>query len=556
MEQNWDAQKMLDLYIYNHLIRRNRHTTAEIFTREANFHPTPVALDPPEGFLSEWWSIFWSVYSARYPEETGDSSSKSNGNGPQHVQPAVLQNPNLNHMQQNTYPTMQRQALPNMLQNAGPTIIPRPNNIGNILQGSNLSTMTPFPGLKLAPFSGFNMTSGQSINRFAVRDLNSNSNFNSQLLNIDQLAGMMPSSSNSSLPQDRVYKNPQLCLTRDNKFGTSLWRSTIPDPTRILPKPVDLKLKHADTGSRMNEQVNLNFNSHNVGVDQLSRFLPFSAICSHSREEIEKKPMQFSLTRDERCGTSASPAHHPPTNIQLKMGPSDTDARMRENAHFGIPLNFNSNIVDVNQLATLMNSSSNFSNYQKNKKRQLSISGGVCLKFIQLIGFRFIEKRIISDFFLKNLLYRMTNAVLVRRNRVLQSQLIMQQKLPSLKPNLLKQEYLSKGILVFLPGTSIPSHSFLVLMNYLACCHVQPIAGILRTKNVVLVRRNLMLQRQLVRHRKLKNLEKNVLIQVSYILYNIAFFSLVMMIYICILLMSLVLGSSASYKATSSGSSS
>ncbi|KAL7142670.1 hypothetical protein ABFS83_08G139500 [Erythranthe nasuta] len=376
MEQNWDAQKMLDLYIYNHLIRRNRHTTAEIFTREANFHPTPVALDPPEGFLSEWWSIFWSVYSARYPEETGDSSSKSNGNGPQHVQPAVLQNPNLNHMQQNPYPTMQRQALPNMLQNAGPTIIPRPNNIGNILQGSNLSTMTPFPGLKLAPFSGFNMTPGQSINRFAVRDLNSNSNFNSQLLNIDQLAGMMPSSSNSSLPQDRVYKNPQLCLTRDNKFGTSLWRSTIPDPTRNLPKPGELKLKHADTGSRMNEQVNLNFNSQNVGVDQLSRFLPFSAICSHSREEIEKKPMQFSLTRDERCGTSASPAHHPPTNIQLKMGPSDTDARMRENAHFGIPLNFNSNIVDVNQLATLMNSSSNFSNYQKNKKRQLSISGG------------------------------------------------------------------------------------------------------------------------------------------------------------------------------------
>ncbi|KZV57904.1 hypothetical protein F511_12510 [Dorcoceras hygrometricum] len=40
--EDWDAQKMLDKYIHDYMIRKNMHTTAEIFAKEAEIAPEPA----------------------------------------------------------------------------------------------------------------------------------------------------------------------------------------------------------------------------------------------------------------------------------------------------------------------------------------------------------------------------------------------------------------------------------------------------------------------------------------------------------------------------------
>ncbi|XP_057948630.1 transcriptional corepressor LEUNIG_HOMOLOG-like [Malania oleifera] len=73
----WDAEKMLQLYVHDYMVKKNMHRTAEIFAREANVCNNPVVIDVPEGFLSEWWSIFYDLYASRQGNhhETGEQSS-------------------------------------------------------------------------------------------------------------------------------------------------------------------------------------------------------------------------------------------------------------------------------------------------------------------------------------------------------------------------------------------------------------------------------------------------------------------------------------------------
>ncbi|KAK9936395.1 hypothetical protein M0R45_013239 [Rubus argutus] len=55
----WDAEKMLDLYLHDYMVKKNMHSTAAIFRREAEF------IDTAQGFLNEWWTLFYDVYSSR-----------------------------------------------------------------------------------------------------------------------------------------------------------------------------------------------------------------------------------------------------------------------------------------------------------------------------------------------------------------------------------------------------------------------------------------------------------------------------------------------------------
>ncbi|KAI4305141.1 hypothetical protein L6164_028527 [Bauhinia variegata] len=55
---DWDNRLMLELYLYDYLMKRNLHETAEIFRKESNLSLDPMtrpAIDIPEGFLLEWW---------------------------------------------------------------------------------------------------------------------------------------------------------------------------------------------------------------------------------------------------------------------------------------------------------------------------------------------------------------------------------------------------------------------------------------------------------------------------------------------------------------------
>ncbi|GJN40397.1 hypothetical protein PR202_gb29604 [Eleusine coracana subsp. coracana] len=55
---NWEADKMLDVYIYDYLVKRNLQATAKAFISEEKVATDPVAIDAPNRFLLEWWSIF------------------------------------------------------------------------------------------------------------------------------------------------------------------------------------------------------------------------------------------------------------------------------------------------------------------------------------------------------------------------------------------------------------------------------------------------------------------------------------------------------------------
>ncbi|XP_062214685.1 transcriptional corepressor LEUNIG-like [Phragmites australis] len=71
-QTNWEADKMLDVYIYDYFMKRNLQATAKAFQAEGKVSSDPVAIDAPGGFLFEWWSVFWDIFIARTNEKHSD----------------------------------------------------------------------------------------------------------------------------------------------------------------------------------------------------------------------------------------------------------------------------------------------------------------------------------------------------------------------------------------------------------------------------------------------------------------------------------------------------
>nr|QEX51155.1 transcriptional corepressor LEUNIG-like isoform X1 [Cymbidium ensifolium] len=71
-QTNWEADKMLDVYIYDYFMKRNLQATAKAFQAEGKVTSDPVAIDAPGGFLFEWWSVFWDIFIARTNEKHSD----------------------------------------------------------------------------------------------------------------------------------------------------------------------------------------------------------------------------------------------------------------------------------------------------------------------------------------------------------------------------------------------------------------------------------------------------------------------------------------------------
>ncbi|THU63384.1 hypothetical protein C4D60_Mb01t15200 [Musa balbisiana] len=74
-QTNWEADKMLDVYIYDYLVKRKLQATAKAFQAEAKVSSDPVAIDAPGGFLFEWWSVFWDIFIARTNEKHSDAAA-------------------------------------------------------------------------------------------------------------------------------------------------------------------------------------------------------------------------------------------------------------------------------------------------------------------------------------------------------------------------------------------------------------------------------------------------------------------------------------------------
>ncbi|CAK8568678.1 unnamed protein product [Lathyrus sativus] len=68
-QTNWEADKMLDVYIHDYLVKRDLKVSAQAFQTEGKVSSDPVAIDAPGGFLFEWWSVFWDIFIARTNEK-------------------------------------------------------------------------------------------------------------------------------------------------------------------------------------------------------------------------------------------------------------------------------------------------------------------------------------------------------------------------------------------------------------------------------------------------------------------------------------------------------
>nr|XP_043636344.1 transcriptional corepressor LEUNIG_HOMOLOG-like isoform X2 [Erigeron canadensis] len=75
MAQNWEADKMLDVYIHDYLLKRKMHASAKTFMTEGKVATDPVAIDAPGGFLLEWWSVFWDIFISRTNEKHSESAA-------------------------------------------------------------------------------------------------------------------------------------------------------------------------------------------------------------------------------------------------------------------------------------------------------------------------------------------------------------------------------------------------------------------------------------------------------------------------------------------------
>ncbi|KAG6777058.1 hypothetical protein POTOM_016858 [Populus tomentosa] len=61
--EGWDDQQMLDQYLYDYFIKRKLHKTAAIFREQANVAAKPAEInDSAQGFLYDWWTMFYDVY--------------------------------------------------------------------------------------------------------------------------------------------------------------------------------------------------------------------------------------------------------------------------------------------------------------------------------------------------------------------------------------------------------------------------------------------------------------------------------------------------------------
>ncbi|XP_019450127.1 PREDICTED: transcriptional corepressor LEUNIG_HOMOLOG-like isoform X2 [Lupinus angustifolius] len=62
----WDADKMLDVYIHDYLLRNKLHKSANAFKTESKLPDrTPPIENTPQGFLYEWWFVYWDIYLAK-----------------------------------------------------------------------------------------------------------------------------------------------------------------------------------------------------------------------------------------------------------------------------------------------------------------------------------------------------------------------------------------------------------------------------------------------------------------------------------------------------------
>ncbi|KAI8000708.1 hypothetical protein LOK49_LG09G01929 [Camellia lanceoleosa] len=232
----WDAEKMLDMYIYDYLVKRNMRKAAEIFAKEADVDNDPVAIDVPHAFLTEWWTIFWDIYSAGLPTHTEAMGRSS-------VKPTQ----SMENEQQNICPTMNQQR-------------PRQFPIG----------------------ADFDKMMGQS-----AADLSASKN---------KLTVSKPSSSHSSHSRQQISQKAQQQTARDKNHVVTLGRN-IPVDSAFYGAP---KAKLHDAGMEKGANLMLLNEWPFTGVDQISSRMAYPVLNSILPVSNQQQYFQTSMAHHQQ----------------------------------------------------------------------------------------------------------------------------------------------------------------------------------------------------------------------------------------------------------------
>ncbi|KAM7525084.1 hypothetical protein LguiA_014986 [Lonicera macranthoides] len=197
MADGWNPYQMLDLYIHDYMVKNNMPQTAEIFAREANVSPQHrVAIDVPEGFLNEWWSIFWDMYSARARGNNTEGMAESSSAAPKRMGDEL----------ENVFmPEMKRQ------------------RIGQSPFNIDIGTMLGQPTPSMLDARVY----GEEYHRVPPINLRSNM----QLLDLDRQDHIRPSASNASYPHMQISDRPQQRDARVDRDGIGMGISIPTDST-------------------------------------------------------------------------------------------------------------------------------------------------------------------------------------------------------------------------------------------------------------------------------------------------------------------------------------
>ncbi|KAJ7956617.1 Transcriptional corepressor LEUNIG [Quillaja saponaria] len=75
---NWEADNMLDVYIYDYFMKRKLHASAKAFQAEGKVSTDSVAIDAHGGFLFEWWSVFWGIFISKTNGKHSEAAASYN----------------------------------------------------------------------------------------------------------------------------------------------------------------------------------------------------------------------------------------------------------------------------------------------------------------------------------------------------------------------------------------------------------------------------------------------------------------------------------------------
>ncbi|KAH1217983.1 Transcriptional corepressor LEUNIG-like [Glycine max] len=290
----WDADKILRLYLHDYMIKRGMHNAAEIFKKEALVPDHPVymnfldsVVDSPDGFLLEWWSIFYEVFNSRQGKdlETGPGSSSK-------VVPMMTHNARNNAPPRIPQISMSEQRTPQFQVN------------------SSFNNMMAQPAVCVIPSTMYNKEEHlgylpENVEP-SLHDVIKN--------NLTFLSGI----SSNYPPQDVLSKQAQKQVFKDSRVGMSVERDIPRDPLDVMQKtmlPLD-GLHETKTNEALNI-VPLNgwpINVHLLGLQNQVLTSPLQTPNCRQKCQMLKTQNQDAILAQAIAGTSKNQTSTVPEN--------------------------------------------------------------------------------------------------------------------------------------------------------------------------------------------------------------------------------------------------